>query len=34
MLAWIGMMRAIDRGKPDPQVNAQRKRAQEYRIVG
>ncbi|MDN5001277.1 hypothetical protein ACFQZO_10315 [Bradyrhizobium sp. GCM10027634] len=34
MMARIGMMRAINGGKPDPQVTPRPKRAKAYRIVG
>jgi hypothetical protein len=33
MLARIGVMRALNAGKPDPEITARRKRAKRYRIV-
>ncbi len=33
MFARIGMMRALNAGKPDPQVAPRRKRAKAYRVV-
>jgi hypothetical protein len=33
MLARIGMMRALDAGKPEPEITPRRKRAKRYRIV-
>jgi hypothetical protein len=33
MLAYIGMLRALNAGKPDPAITPRRKRAKAYRIV-
>jgi hypothetical protein len=33
MLARIGMMRALNAGKPDPEITPRRKRAKRHRIV-
>jgi hypothetical protein len=33
MMAHIAMLRALNTGKPDPEITSQRKRAKRYRIV-
>ncbi len=33
MFARIGMMRALNTGKPDPQIRPPRKQAKKYRVV-
>ena len=33
MMAHIAILRALNTGKPDPEITSQRKRAKRYRIV-